>query len=452
METLDRKMRLRDKGSPRVGRIPKWSKWGIGSATVLFMVAILPAQQGGVLEPGSIVNYASADGLADPISQLQKDLNSGKVKLEYEPEHGYLISLLKVLNVPVSSQTLVFSKTSSQATNTSPESPRALYYNDTIYVGWAKNDPLLDIIAMDPIKGPEFFTLAQKPAVKPEFDRNIDTCLTCHMTPKTMNIPGLIVKSVLASSDGHAISQANTFIAGHNNPLAQRWGGWYVTGKHGTDTHMGNAFLAGLDPTKVDLKATSNLTDLTGKIDTSKFLAPTSDTVALMVLDHSVRIVNFITSAQYASIYADHEAKAGPAGLAAGQREMTLAASRLVQYMLMRNEAVLHGPIEGDPGFQKVFTSDGPRDSKGRSLREFDLNTRLFKYPCSFEVYSAQFDALPGTMRDMIWEMVDQTLAGKNLWPQYPAMAEADRANVREILLDTKPDYKAWVQAHPATR
>ena len=425
----------------------------LAGGAFLFVGSILHAQQGGVLEQGAIVNYVSPEGLADPVTKLQNDLNTGKVKLQYEPKHGYLISVLKALNVPVSSQTLVFSKTSSQAANTSPDSPRALYYNDTVYIGWAKNDPLLDIISIDPVKGTEYFTLSQNPIPKPEFDRNVDTCMTCHMTPRTFNIPGLIVKSVLANNQGHAISQANTFIAGHNNPLSERWGGWYVTGKHGTDTHMGNAFLAGMDPAKADLKATSNITDLSSKIDTSKFLTPTSDTVALMVLDHSVRMVNLITNAQYAAIYVKHDL-ATNAKLAASFDipQMDRAASTLVQYMLMRNEAPLHGPIEGTGDFQKEFSAAGPRDSKGRSLREFDLTTRLFKYPCSYEIYSAQFDALPPEVKDLIWNKVDLTLTGsKNLWPQYPMMSPEDRANVREILLDTKPDYKAWVQSHPTS-
>src|SRR5262245_34732679 len=56
-----------------------------------------------------------AAGLAsDPVEELQKKLNSGLAKLEFEGERGYLASLLKNLDVPISSQTLVFSKTSLQ--------------------------------------------------------------------------------------------------------------------------------------------------------------------------------------------------------------------------------------------------------------------------------------------------------------------------------------------------
>src|SRR5437763_11462074 len=101
-------MRLREKTAAvkRGPRIPLWSRLAFGAGSIVLVVALLPAQQGGVLEPGSIVNYVTPDGLADPITLLQKDINAGKVKLDYEPQRGYLVSVLDALNVPVSSQTL----------------------------------------------------------------------------------------------------------------------------------------------------------------------------------------------------------------------------------------------------------------------------------------------------------------------------------------------------------
>ena len=45
--------------------------------------------------------------------------------------------------------------------------------------------------------------------------------------------------------------------------------------------------------------------------------------------------------------------------------------------------------------FQKKFAERGPRDAKGRSLRDLNLKTRLFEYPVSYMIYSEAFDNLP---------------------------------------------------------
>lgn len=428
---------------------PWWSRILLGAGGALLVASSLPAhQQGAALETtDTVVNYLDSKGLADPVTQFQQKLSEGKATLEYEPEHGYLISVLKALNIPITSQTLVFSKTSSQSDHTSPSSPRAMYYNGSVYIGWAKDDPLLDVIAMDPKKGPIFFTLEQRKDAKPVFVRKED-CMTCHMTSKTLNVPGLVVRSVLAEPDGTAVSQANTFVSGHNNPLKERWGGWYVTGNHGQDLHMGNAFLAGKDLSTVDLKATSDLADLKAKFDTSKFLSPYSDTVALLVLDHNVRMQNMITRAQYETLYAQHDRSAGRLTPAQAQDKIKMAAEPLLRYMLFQDEAPLHGPIQGLPEFVQGFGGEGPRDSKGRSLREFDLKDHLFKYRCSYLIYSEQFDALPDEMKQYLWTRLDEILAGKDKSPFYKGFTEEERNNVRQILVDTKPEFKAWCEAH----
>jgi len=394
-----------------------------------------------------VIHYFSNDDLKDGITQLQHDLDSGKVKLDYEPEHGYLISVLKALNVPVNSQTLVWSKTSSQADHTSPSSPRALYFNDHIYVGWAKDDPLLDVLAMDPAKGPIFFTLAQKATDKPKFVRD-DSCLNCHSSNKSLGVPGLIIRSVFATPEGRARAQLNTFVAGHNNPLSQRWGGWYVTGTHGKDTHMGNAFLFGQDQNHLDLEPTSNVTDLSSRFDTSKFLAPTSDTVALMVLDDAVRMENMITRAKFETMHAlrDRPMPNEPKG--SRQQRIEQVAEPLVMYLFFRDEAPLHGPIKGTNDFETSFEKLGPFDKKGRSLRQFDLNTRLFKYPCNYHIYSSAWDGMPNELKDVVYRRMDEVLTGKDQTRFYKNFAADDRKNVLEILLDTKPEFKAWMQAH----
>jgi len=51
----------------------------------------------------------------DRIAKLQARLNAGEIKLVFDRQNGFLLSILEALTIPVSSQVLVFSKTSFQA-------------------------------------------------------------------------------------------------------------------------------------------------------------------------------------------------------------------------------------------------------------------------------------------------------------------------------------------------
>jgi len=73
-------------------------------------------------------------GAASSVSDLVQKIQEDKVALAYDESHGYLRSLLKTLDIPVSSQTLVFSKSSLQLSQIAPEAPRAVYFNDDVYM------------------------------------------------------------------------------------------------------------------------------------------------------------------------------------------------------------------------------------------------------------------------------------------------------------------------------
>src|SRR5947209_11611205 len=93
-----------------------------------------------------------------------------QLKLEYTENWGYLPSVLKELNVPISSQTLVFSKSSFQLSQISPQMPRAIYFNDDTYVGWVNHGQFIEIATVDPKTGPVFYTLDQDYDPYPEFE------------------------------------------------------------------------------------------------------------------------------------------------------------------------------------------------------------------------------------------------------------------------------------------
>jgi len=398
-----------------------------------------------------IIRYEAADGFADPVSMLQKRLAEGSVRLKFEPGRGYLPSLLEALGIPVLSQGLVFSKTSSQRDHTHPKTPRAVYFNDDVSVGWVPDGPVIDLAAVDPKRGPIFYTLEQSSNTPPRFSRNND-CMRCHLGPKTLNVPGLVVQSVYTSSHGIPVKTVDGFVSGHNSVLEDRWAGWYVSGTHAGASHLGNILITDVNhPELSDPTAGANVTNLHNRFDTNRYLSPHSDIVALLVLEHQVRMQNLITRANYETRYAlDEQAQraTNATGTASDwpQQRIALAAETLLEYMLYRNEAPLKGPVKGTSAFAVQFERDGPRDSRGRSLRQLDLQTRLARYPCSFLIYAPAFDALPTEMKSYLWQRLKQILTGEDQSAPYATMSPRDRQVIFEILLETKPEFAAWVR------
>lgn len=412
--------------------IPRTSKRLL--LALLCSAAMAQSDLGGSLLVGfddPVIHYASGD-LKDPVTALQKKLDLGQAELRFDRELGWLPSVLKLLNVPVSSQSLVFSKTSFQLQRISPQTPRALYFNDEVYLGYVPDGEVMEISAVDPEKGAVFFTLDQSGKTSPRFVRR-DECLQCHQSPKTLGVPGHLVRSVYTAPDGYPVFQAGGFVTDHRSPMKERWGGWYVTGRHGGDLHMGNSFLRGGDPQAFDLKAGSNVTALSSRFDTDRYLSPHSDIVALMVLEHQTRMHNLMTRVSYETRLAlEQQASMNHAlGRPHGEwsdstrRRIYGSADVLLQYMLFRDEAPVRDPVQGTSGFAAEFQKGGPRDSKGRSLRELDLKTRLLRYPCSYLIYSEAFDGLPREVKTYLYRRLAAELTGP----------------VREILLDTKPEF-----------
>src|SRR5215813_466804 len=242
-------------------------------------------------------------------AQLAERIQSEKAVLKYDENYGYLPSVLRQLQVPVSSQTLVFSKSSFQLSQISPESPRAIYFNDDVYIGWVNHGQFIEIAEVDPQTGPVFYKLAQEhdPSY-PAIQRETEECLVCHDTFQAKDpVPRLLMLSVLPNRDGNALKAA-ALITNDQSPLRERWGGWYVTGTHGKQPHLGNTLVRAraddVDDLKkfiarMDLSAGGNITDLSSKFNTKEYLSSYSDIVALMVLGHQTHVHNMITSGVY---------------------------------------------------------------------------------------------------------------------------------------------------------
>ena len=334
----------------------------------------------------------------DPVALLQRRLDRGETKLELAPNGlGYLPSVLKQLNVNPDSQALVFSKTSTQSDKIGPRTPRALYFNDDVSVGFVRDSDVMEIASLDPQQGVQFYVLVRTD--KPAFAQS-DGCLRCHQGAVTLGIPGLLVSSVHPTSQARS-EHGNSFMTDHRTPLSGRWGGWYVTGTTGSQTHLGNNTNL-VDPVRSggpSAQPTQNLTSLTELFDTSRYIAPTSDVVALMTLEHQTRMTNLM-------IRIGWDARRGiPAD------QLNPEIEEMLKYMLFADEEPLKAPVKGVSTFTQTFPQRGPRDKQGRSLRDFDLKTRLFRYPLSYMIYSAAFDGMPASVRDRVYKRLYERLS-----------------------------------------
>jgi hypothetical protein len=385
------------------------------------------------------------------VSRLIDRVQSGETTLQHDERFGYLKSLLAELDVTVSSQMLVFSKTSLQRHRIGPRTPRALYFSDEAYVGFCQEGEVLEISAVDPQLGTVFYTLDQQAEARPHFRRQFDTCLICHGSSQTKEVPGHVVRSVLADATGFPILLSGTYRIDQTSPLARRWGGWYVTGTHGDQRHLGNLIARPRsEPETVDNSAGMNRTSLDDRFDTGNYLSGHSDIVALMVLEHQADAHNYITRANFLTRQATHYQQTlnrelgEPADRVWDSTKSRIknAGEPLVEYLLFCDEAKLTSPIQGTSGFAEEFVERGPRDSHGRSLRDLDLVTRMFKYPCSYLVYSPSFAALPTEVKSYVSRRMQEVLSGRDDSPKFAHLSAADRQAIREILDETLPSWR----------
>ena len=378
----------------------------------------------------------------DAVARLNQRVERGELQLALDGPRGYLRSVLAALDISPSSQVLVFSENSLQRAHISKATPRAIYFNDTVEVGWAKGSDSFEAAAQDPTQGVVFYSMAQQPQQKPRFVRATE-CLQCHLTAETSGVPGLFVMSVLPLSDDKN-DYARGWAMDHRTPIDDRWGGWYVTGAQVPVRHLGNVPVSHVPRSYVRAEVAPTLTTGSAAFDTSAYLTPQSDVVALLVLNHQVHVTNLITRLGWETRIAMHDLPAGSAGnLPSRVRDL---ARELVDYLLLVDQAPLPSPVRGSSSFAQEFSAKGPRDSKGRSLRDLDLTRRLLRYPCSYMIYTEAFDALPPQAKNMLYERMWEVLSGKGTDPVYGRLSVADRRAVVEILRDTKKDLPGYFQ------
>lgn len=438
--------------------------------TALALLCIAPSPAAAQVDTFDFepIKYASTTP-RDPLAKLAAELKSGKTTLDYDERLGYLPALLEALDIDPDSQMLVYSKTSFQLKRIAPRTPRAVYFNDLVYIGYVAGGDVLEISSVDPELGGVFYTLDQNRPRKtspdasettdkdgnilpggPKITRRFGECLQCHAGAMTQSVPGHMVRSVHTDAEGFPILTASTHVTTHRSPVAERWGGWYVTGTHGRMNHLGNVIIPeDTDPETVDRAGGQNIVDLSDRIAVGLYLRPTSDIAALMVLEHQAQMQNLLTRAAYQTrIALDQQADINrmaerPVDFITDSTRRRIArhGEALLRYMLFVDEAYLKDPIKGTTDFAARFEKRGVRDSKGRSLRQLDLKRYLFEYPCSFLIHSPQFDELPPLMKTYIYDRLFDILTGKDQGEDGEFMMKtADRIAIYEILLDTKDD------------
>jgi hypothetical protein len=192
------------------------------------------------------------------------------------------------------------------------------------------------------------------------------------------------------------------------------------------------------NPEQLDRTAGANITELSKWIEPASYLTGSSDIVAHLVLGHQTQMHNLITLTNYQTRLALYAAGANP--LSEDQRKQyEKPAEELLRYLLFANEAPLESLIKGDSSYAQEFTARGPRDPQGRSLRDFDLRTRIFKYPCSYLIYSEAFNDLPEPAKGYVYHRLLEVLTGREQGPDFAKLTGEDRRAILEILLATKP-------------
>ena len=371
----------------------------------------------------------------DRVAKLGQALIQSGRSLPRDPRTGYLVPLLEALHVPVESQLLVFSKTGVQRDYTSPHNPRAIFFDESVVVAYVPGAPVIELAAHDPQQGVVFYTLDQA-AAAPVLTRRT-SCLTCHVSASTLNVPGIIVRSNTVGDDGNVMRQFDSYDVNHKTPHPDRWGGWFVTSdplaqQYAQRAHTGNITFSGRGNTSSQVFVDW----LNSSPETRGYLSPSSDIVALLVFDHQMHAINLLTRLNWESRVASSDERASVSGGA-----LRGLVNELAEYLLFVGEVPPSVPLTPRPGFAERLESRTPKDRHGRSCGQLDLVNRLMRYPCSYMVYSAAFEGLPPAVKAAVYGRMTAILSGSDAPPRYARVPAEDRRAVLDILRDTKPDF-----------
>ena len=408
----------------------------------------------------SPINY-SATQPQDPIARIQARLAAGEVKYG-STDRDLLLALLREFKVPVESQVVVFSKTSLQRHRIRPDHPRAIYFTDNAYIGWVPGG-LMEVTTIDPVLGPVFYALdpaAVRANAPRAFVRDGD-CLRCHGGTFVRGIPSVFVRSLYTDPEGEPMLRFGSEVVDFRTPFENRWGGWYVTGKHGAALHRGNVLAQEKkDQLVVDFKRGANQTSLSGFFETQDYPANGSDIIALLVLEHQTTMQNTLTRASVncrrmleyqKNLQRDlKEPVSDDLTYDSVKSVFESSAQEITDDCLFKGEAELPAGLEGSPAFQGAFQRSARRAADGHALRDFSLKGHLFANRCSYLIYSESFLQLPAQLKRRVYDRLTRALKATDADPRYAHLGADERARIAGILRATHPELRLVLDQSPA--
>ena len=388
----------------------------------------------GVLEEHPSIQYAIRP-TTDRVAKLSQALTQGGRSLQRDARTGYLLPVLEALGVPVESQLLVFSKTGVQRAFTSPQHPRALFFDESVAVGYLPGAPVIELAAHDAQQGVVFYTLDQS-AAAPVLTRRT-SCLSCHVSASTLDVPGMIARSNTVGDDGNVMPQNASYPVNHRTPHPDRWGGWFVTSAgepapYAQRAHEGNITFSGRGNTSNQVFVDW----LNSSPETRGYLSASSDIVALLVFDHQMHAINLLTRLNWESRVTSSNGHATDS-----DGTLRRLVNELADYLLFVGEVPPSVPLLPRPGFAERLEARTPKDHRGRSFGQLDLVNRLMRYPCSYMVYSEAFDGLSKVVKDAVYRRMLDVLSGNDVRIEYAHRSADDRRAIIEILRETKADF-----------
>ncbi len=390
--------------------------------------------------------YFSKDA-KDPVTLLMKRVQRGEVLIK-EPNGKPLVErLLRELGLNKDTQVLVFSRTSLQRREVSFSNPRALYFNESVYLGWMPNGRI-EIASFDPELGPIFYFQRELDDASSPLLTRTRSCLGCHAGDATNFLPGSLGRSVYPDKSGRSLRSIDDYRrSGHHIPLHDRYGGWFVSGNHGAMRHMGNAIASreGGEIT-IDREQFANLEKLDRFFSTEAYPAPGSDIAALLVFDHQVTMHHRLVEAAYRARQSLFDSKLDAketdvSKLRKGRStdEFLEGRDKVVDYLLFRDETPIP-KVSCDPAFRRAFAANRIADSRKRSLKDLRLDGRIFENRCSYMIYSPTFDQFPPMLKGAIYARIHEILTSPKPVEGFDYLGKDEKRRILEILDETKED------------